>query len=71
MSSDPIRKAIDEVGSMAALARHLGITKGAVHQWTAPGRKVPPEHCIAIERATDGKVTRYELRPDVFGEVAA
>lgn len=27
----------------------------------------PAEHCRAIEEATGGQVTRYDLRPDVFG----
>lgn len=27
----------------------------------------PAHHCLAIEEATGGKVTRYQLRPDVFG----
>ncbi|MGH8651331.1 MAG: transcriptional regulator [Gammaproteobacteria bacterium] len=38
----------------------------AVQQWTAAGR-VPPDRCLAVEHATEGKVSRYELRPDVFG----
>lgn len=38
----------------------------AVYKWEKTG-KVPAEHCRAIEFATRGKVTRYGLRPDVFG----
>jgi len=67
MSSDAIRKATSRPGSISALAKYLGITKSAVHQWTLEGRKVPAEHCIAIEQFADGEVTRYQLRPDVFG----
>ncbi len=29
--------------------------------------RVPAERVLAIEAATHGKVTRYDLRPDVFG----
>jgi len=53
---------------------------GAVTQWFRV--RIPPEHCRAIEAAVDQKrsemaaaglevperVTRYNLRPDVFGE---
>lgn len=67
MSSELLRSAIAQVGSMSALATKLGITKAAVHQWTLKGRRVPAQHCVAIEAATDGVVTRYDLRPDVFG----
>jgi DNA-binding transcriptional regulator YdaS (Cro superfamily) len=28
---------------------------------------VPPERAADIERMTEGKVTRMDLRPDVFG----
>lgn len=57
-----IRKAID--GNNADIARLLGISAAAVSRW---GGIVPPDRAIEIERKTDGKVTRYELRPDYFG----
>lgn len=50
-------------GSFAALAKVCGVTREAVRKW----RQIPAEHCIAIEKATGGQVTRYGLRPDVFG----
>lgn len=61
----PLTRAIQIVGSFSALARDLGLTKGAVWQWTMPGRKVPAEHCPDIERITSGAVRCEELRPDV------
>lgn len=63
-------QAIQFLGSQAALARCLGIRAQAVQQWAATGR-VPAERCLAIERATEGKVSRYDLRPDVFGPAPA
>ncbi|MGH8651516.1 MAG: transcriptional regulator, partial [Gammaproteobacteria bacterium] len=60
-----LQQAIDLLGSQAALARRIGIRPQAVQQWTAAGR-VPPDRCLAVEHATEGKVSRYELRPDVF-----
>lgn len=53
------------IGSMQALAEKLGVTKGAVGQWKLPGRRVPAEHCPAIERLTHGQVRCEILRPDV------
>lgn len=44
-----------------------GITVQAVYKWQKY-KKVPAEHCLAIEKATNGAVTRYNLRPDVFGD---
>lgn len=43
------------------------ISPQAVHKWTNEDVKVPAERCPQIERATNGKVTCQELRPDVFG----
>ena len=64
MSTHPIDDAAKIVGSQAALAALLDVSKGAVNQWKDPARKVPLEHCVAIERATGGLVGRKELRPD-------
>jgi len=64
MDKHPIEIAAGYVGSYKALADILGVTKGAVHQWMAPGRRVPIEHCTPIEQATEGTVTRQMLRPD-------
>lgn len=62
---EALEKAIAKIGSMQVLADELGVTKGAVGQWKLPGRRVPAEHCPAIERLVSGEVTCEELRPDV------
>lgn len=64
----PIDKAARIVGSQEKLAKALGVTKAAVWQWKGQGekgRKVPADHCPAIERLTQGEVRCEELRPDV------
>lgn len=64
----PLQKAVDLVGGQAALAEKIGKKQPHVWNWLNRGNKrAPGEFCIAIEQATDGRVTRYELRPDVFG----
>jgi DNA-binding transcriptional regulator YdaS (Cro superfamily) len=55
-------KAIETAGGGATLARDLGITRQAVYQWD----RVPPQHVLDVERITG--VSRYKLRPDLFGE---
>ncbi len=62
-----LQRAITIFGSQSALARELKIKPQAVQQWVHR-RRVPVERAIQIERATNGRVTRYELRPDIFGE---
>ncbi|MBU9261995.1 helix-turn-helix domain-containing protein [Burkholderia multivorans] len=61
----PIDRAAAIVGSQAALARALSVTKAAVGQWKLEGRKVPAEHCPAIERLTGGVVRCEDLNADV------
>ena len=60
----PIDRAAACVGSQAALAASIGVTKGAVSQWKFEGRQVPVEHCALIEQLTGGVVTRRDLRPE-------
>jgi DNA-binding transcriptional regulator YdaS (Cro superfamily) len=62
---EALDKAVSLVGSMQALAEHVGVTKGAVSQWKTDGRRIPAEHCPTIERLTNREVTCEELRPDV------
>lgn len=65
MDKHPVELAASLLGSQVALAAALGVTKAAVNQWTDKGRRVPAEHCPAIERLTGGAVLCEGLRPDV------
>ena len=67
MTESGIQKAVRLLGSQAKLAERLGVTKAFVNQIVSGARRVPAERCRPIEEATGGAVTRYELRPDVFG----
>jgi DNA-binding transcriptional regulator YdaS (Cro superfamily) len=67
MSTQPLERVIEIVGTQEELAARLGIKSPSISGWRNRN-KVPSERCIAIEQATKGEVTRYELRPDVFGE---
>jgi len=60
-----LERAIEIVGTQAALANALGVTAQAVNQWVSKGR-IPAERVLEIERATEGKVTRHDLRPDLY-----
>lgn len=56
----PIERAFALAGGMAALAKKLNRSRGAVNQWKD---RVPAEACPDIERITG--VRCEELRPDV------
>ena len=55
------------LGGRQQLAQVLDVTLGALGNWKARG--VPLERCVSIERATNGAVTRKDLRPDDWHEI--
>lgn len=48
----PLDKAAIKFGSGAALARELGVSRGALNQWKLGGREVPAKHAPVIEKLT-------------------
>ena len=57
-----------ERGRGLSLASAIGVPPTLISQWSTT--RVPPfERCIPIERATDGQVTRRDLRPDDWQEM--
>ena len=62
MRDNALERAITEAGGTAALARSINVTPQAISQWD----RVPAERALAVEQATGGKVTRHELRPDLY-----
>ena len=53
-----------ERGRTMKLARDIGRPPAMVSQWKLGLRPVSPKDAIAIERATNGEVTRADCRPD-------
>lgn len=52
-----------ERGTAAKLAAALKVSPSYLSQMSAGSSPISPERCVAIERATGGKVTRKDLRP--------
>lgn len=59
-----MRKAVRILGSQIATASALGVSQMTISVWCKT--RVPAEHVIKIEKLTDGLVTRYDLRPDIY-----
>jgi len=57
------KRASGLVGGTSALARILGRSSSEVSQWISGNRPIPITYAAAIERATNGLVTRRDLRP--------
>lgn len=71
MKKSPLRRAVDEVGGQAALAKAIGAAPQHVWNWLNRDNRVPAEWVLPIEAATQGKVTRHQLRPDIYPEERA
>lgn len=62
-----IEKAIDIAGSQAALAELIGMSQAGIHYLLRGGkRKIKVKTAEAIAKATNNRVRRCDLRPDVF-----
>jgi DNA-binding transcriptional regulator YdaS (Cro superfamily) len=55
-----------EALTLKQFADKVGCTPGAVWQWATDYQKITAENALLVEKATDGKVTRHELRPDLW-----
>lgn len=62
MKNKITKLAIAKAGGVDALARKLKIKQPSVSAWY----RVPAGRCIAVEGITG--ISRYRLRPDVFGK---
>lgn len=63
----PIQLAAAAVGGHKQLAENIGVSQSLAWQWVNGRRPVAAHHCLPIETATGGSVSRHQLRPDVFG----
>ena len=63
-----VLEAIDSLGGVTAVARLCGVKPPSVWEWKRRG-SIPIERCADIERATNGAVTRRDLRPDDWARI--
>jgi len=48
------------------VANAIGLREISIRSMANGNRKITPEIAVAIEKAFPGKITRAELRPDIF-----
>jgi DNA-binding transcriptional regulator YdaS (Cro superfamily) len=66
-----LEDAVRDAGSQAKFGQAIGLSQQGVSFLMKSAKKISPLTAIKIEKATKGKLTRQQLRPDVFGEDAA
>jgi DNA-binding transcriptional regulator YdaS (Cro superfamily) len=56
-------------GRSLAIANALGVSPPVVSDWVTGKKGIPIERCVAIERATQGVVSRKDMRPGTWQEI--
>ncbi len=65
---EAVRKVAAIVGSQYKLARLLGVSDSMIYNWIHRDRNASPRYILKLEALSQGKVTRYQLAPDIFGK---
>ena len=53
----------------AEFGRRINVSRSQMLRYLKGKRRITAERAIEIEHATDGAVTRADVRPDLFGEM--
>jgi DNA-binding transcriptional regulator YdaS (Cro superfamily) len=61
--------AVKLFSSQSEFARIIGVKQPSVFGWMSGKTKPSAKSAIKIEKATNGALTRAEIRPDIFGSV--
>lgn len=62
-----LQRAIDLVGSQSKLAKLVGVrSQSAISRALLGEARLTAELAVAVEAATEGRVPRWELRPDLW-----
>jgi len=60
-----IKVAIENHGSQKKLADVCGVTQGTIWKWLHGRNQVSPQYVNALSRATHGKFSPHDIRPDL------
>lgn len=61
-----IERAVSIKGSQAKLAKDMGCSQQYISWLLKDADRISANMAVAVERATDGEVSRADLRPDLF-----
>jgi DNA-binding transcriptional regulator YdaS (Cro superfamily) len=69
---DAVREALAIAGGNSAASRAIGVHPSATEKWYQISQKtgfprIPESRCLQLEALVDGKITRVQMRPDLFG----
>jgi DNA-binding transcriptional regulator YdaS (Cro superfamily) len=52
-------------------ADKVGVNQGLVSMWLNQKVQMAPKWALKVERVTEGELSRYDLRPDIYPRDAA
>lgn len=50
----------------AKMAEYVGVHVSSIQHWINETRKPTPLHALKLEKFTNGVVSRYDERPDIY-----
>lgn len=59
----------NERGRQRVIAEKIGVSSAYMNQMVTGHRPIPVEYCARIEQATEGMVSRQEMRPSDWHEI--
>jgi DNA-binding transcriptional regulator YdaS (Cro superfamily) len=62
-----IEEAVALLGSQRKVAEAVGCSQQYISLLIKDGGKITAEMSLALDRATDGRVSKHRTRPDIFG----
>jgi len=65
-SLEAVNAAISVAGGIVALAKKLGVSQQQISLWQRGNGVIQAERALMIEAATNGEITRKDLRPDLY-----
>lgn len=66
---EALRRAVEIFETQVALAKAIGVQQSRISEvLNGESKGIPAEWCPKIEAATEGRVTRSELRPDLWSQ---
>jgi DNA-binding transcriptional regulator YdaS (Cro superfamily) len=66
-----LNRAVRHLGSQKRLAEAIGCSQAKISWLLLSADKIDAEDAVAIDRATEGAVSKSQLRPDLFEEAIA
>jgi DNA-binding transcriptional regulator YdaS (Cro superfamily) len=63
---DALKRAIEQTGGVRRLAAAADIAPATIYSWLSGDRRMSARLAVRVERATQGRVTRKQLLPEIF-----